>query len=201
MDGVVADFHNGVLKYDSKAFSFDKDTNTAAVNAVCESNPKIFSELEPIDGSIDAAKKLFDLYDVYFLSTPMWNVPQSFMCKRLWLEKHFGSSVEKRLILTHRKDFNIGEFIVDDTTWNGVDKFKGYHIHYGTEEFPNWIVTYNFLRKVAKQPFIDINRKMFTAKEIRTKLRSLSPGLTSDKLTNPFLYRDIEKWYKELKPF
>ena len=30
------------------------------------------------------------------------------------------------------------EDIIDDRTKNGVEHFEGRHIHFGTEEFPDW---------------------------------------------------------------
>ncbi len=196
MDGVIADFDHGVKKYNPNAFASDYNTNFNAVNTVCEANPHIFSELIPIEGSIEHVKKLFPLYDVYFLSTPMWNVPQSFMCKRLWIDKYFGAHAEKRLILTHRKDLNVGDFLVDDRLWNGAGEFKGTHLHFGTDKYPDWATTYNFLAEVATIPYIDMSKKLYTALEIRNKLRELSPHLMNDK---HFVYDKIEKWYTELK--
>jgi len=147
MDGVVADFHKGVLDLcpdvDTKNFERDFDR----VNRICENNPDIFHNLEPMEGAIDAVNKLFDVFDVYFLSTPMWNVPPSFTGKRIWLEDHFGQKCEKRLILTHRKDLSIGDFLVDDSTRNGAGEFKGMHIHIHTDAFPSWDHVIEFLMK------------------------------------------------------
>ncbi len=44
----------------------------------------------------------------------------------------------KRLILTHHKNLNKGDYIIDDRTANGVDKFEGEHIHFGSEQYPDW---------------------------------------------------------------
>ena len=49
------------------------------------------------------------------------------------------------MILTHNKNLSIGDFLVDDRLKNGVDKFKGEHIHFGTEKFPDWEVTLKYL--------------------------------------------------------
>lgn len=84
--------------------------------------------------------------DLFFLSAAMWDVPESYTDKRLWLEKYFGTSIRKLLIITHRKDLNRGDFLVDDRTRYGVDEFKGEHIHFGTDEFPNWMVTLEYLK-------------------------------------------------------
>lgn len=146
MDGCVVDFVKGV-----KALSPNTDLTfyTKEVDDICENNPYIFHTLEPIEGAIDAVKELFDLFDVYFLSCPMYHVPLSYTGKRVWLETHFGAQAEKRLILTHRKDLVEGHILVDDTTRYGVDKFKGIHIHFATEKFPDWDVTLRHLKSLA----------------------------------------------------
>lgn len=142
MDGVVADFDTPIL-------SIYPDLNNEnecwairhiKVLKVIKNNPSFFMSLEPIPGAIDAVNELFDSgkYDIYFLSTPMWNVPHSFSQKKIWIQKHFGMKARKRLILTYRKDLNIGHYLIDDTTRNGAGEFKGEHLHFGTEKYPNW---------------------------------------------------------------
>lgn len=195
MDGVVADFRGAIKDLVPEAFDGDHNSSFKLVNEICEDNPEIFDDLKPIQDAITRVDGLFDLYDVYFLSTPMWHVPESFTSKRRWIERHFGVHAEKRLILTHRKDLNIGEFLVDDSDWHGVKEFKGTHIHFGTDKYPDWNATYTFLEDMASKP-IDISKKLFTAEEIRNKLRELSPYLVKDP---HFAYDKIDKWYTELK--
>ncbi len=146
MDSVIADFNGGVkkLRPDLCTVTFSKE-----VDDVCEANPYIFHDLEPIKDAIPYVKKLFPLYDIYFLSTPMWNVPLSFTGKRVWIEKYFGKDAEKKLILTHRKDLNIGRFLVDDSLRHGVSEFKGEHIHIWTDKFPDWKATFDYLESKA----------------------------------------------------
>ena len=75
----------------------------------------------------------------------MWDVPLSFTGKRIWLEEHFGKVAEKRLILTHRKDLCMGDYLVDDTTRNGAGEFIGTHIHFNTPAYPDWEAVYQYL--------------------------------------------------------
>lgn len=143
LDGTVADFSRAI-----KALSPETNTDVFSeeVDDICAKNPDIFHNLQPIEGAIDAVNKLFPLFDVYFLSTPMWHVPDSYIGKRLWVEKHFGALSEKRLILTHRKDLVIGDYLVDDTTRHGVSEFKGVHIHFGTTYVPDWNAVLTILK-------------------------------------------------------
>jgi len=49
------------------------------------------------------------------------------------------------LILSHHKNLNMGDYIVDDRTARGVDKFVGEHIHFGTEKYPDWDAVLRYL--------------------------------------------------------
>lgn len=146
MDGVVADFDKAIKSLsphtDTKAFSKEVDD-------ICAKNPLIFHTLEPMENAIESVKELANHFEVYFLSTAMWHVPESYTAKRLWLEQHFGDFAEKKLILTHRKDLVIGDYLVDDRIRHGVENFKGVHIHFGSEKFPDWKTTLIHLKQLA----------------------------------------------------
>lgn len=149
MDGVVADFNAGIRLLDPNVDAKHYNNTKDRVDAICEANPTIFHNLPEIAGAIPAVNRLFDIFDVYFLSTPMWNVPLSFTGKRIWLEEKFGDLAVKRLILTHRKDLNIGHYIVDDRKANGVEDFQGEHIHFGSHPFFTWHETLPYLEFLA----------------------------------------------------
>jgi len=141
MDGVVADFDKAIKQLCPDLETADGDDYEARarrVDTLCTANPNIFRTLEPISGAKNAINVLRELYEIYFLSVPMWHVPESFTDKRLWIEEHFGGWAEKRLILTHRKDLNTGDYLVDDRIRHGVDKFGGRHIHFGQAPFEDW---------------------------------------------------------------
>lgn len=150
MDGVVVDFYNKILEFDP-TLNYNENSeeyyiNYDKVDRICEANPYIFEDMLPLLDSVDSVVLLDVYYDVYFLSTPMWNVPQSFTSKRNWIEKYFPH-MKKKLILTHRKDLNIGDYLIDDRLKHGVDKFQGEHIHFGTDKFPDWKTVINYLIK------------------------------------------------------
>ena len=155
LDGVLADFDKAMEALcpdiNSPKMRRNTDVRTKKVLELCQCNPTIFEELEPIEGALEAVDHLFHLYHVYFLSTPMWHLPASFMGKRLWVETHFGEKALRRLILTHRKDLCIGDYLVDDRLLNGVANFSGLHIHFGSREFPDWATTLAFLQKEAQE--------------------------------------------------
>lgn len=149
LDGVTADFDK---KMDELAPDLylgdgpDYEIRSKMVDEVIKANLTMFQELDPIDGSIESINQLMNSFEVYFLSTPVWAVPESFSGKRIWVEKHFGDAVKKRLILTHRKDLAIGDFLIDDRLKNGAAEFKGEHIHFGSDKFPNWKSVVEYLK-------------------------------------------------------
>lgn len=153
MDGVLADFDHAIKQHcpelETSDIFPDYESREAKVNAICESNPDIFHNLITIPGAINAVKRLDEIYDIYFLSTPMENVPLSYAGKRVWLEKHFGKIAYKKLILTHRKDLAIGHYLVDDRTRNGAGEFTGEHIHFGSPRYINWDTTLFYLESVV----------------------------------------------------
>lgn len=148
MDNTIADFdarikfHNPLIE--TKAGP-DWEKRSQQVNDIVECNRDLFFHLKPIPGSREAIEELKHHFEIYFLSTPMWAIPESFADKRRWIDKHYGMWAHKRLILTHRKDLNIGDFLIDDNTHNGAGEFTGEHIHFGTERFPNWPSITNYL--------------------------------------------------------
>lgn len=152
MDGVVANFHKAITGYEPELETKDGpdwQARSDRVVKICQTNSSIFRDLEVIEGSKEAIRELKELYEIYFLSTPMYDHPQSYTDKRLWLEDHYGLWAKKRLILTHHKDLNIGDFLIDDTVHNGAGEFTGEHIHFGTEKFPNWATVTNYLKTKA----------------------------------------------------
>jgi 5'(3')-deoxyribonucleotidase len=151
MDGVVANFDAKIREHLPNLDDHDDEVASQMVDDMCDKNPTIFEGLEPIKGAIESVNLLFELFDVFFLSTPMWSVPESFMGKRIWIEKHFGEKAKKRLILTHRKDLNIGDYLIDDRLKNGAGEFTGELLHFKTRKFPTWDSVVTYLTKETKK--------------------------------------------------
>ena len=93
--------------------------------------PFIFEQLDLIEDAYDSVMYLRDNFDAYFLSTPVHKLPESYASKRIWIKDKFGDWADKRLILTHRKDLCIGDYLIDDRLKNGSENFKGIHLHFG----------------------------------------------------------------------
>jgi 5'(3')-deoxyribonucleotidase len=58
------------------------------------------------------------------------------------VQRYFGKEEEsifyKRLIISHHKDLNRGDFLIDDREKNGAKEFKGELIQFGLPKFPDW---------------------------------------------------------------
>jgi len=138
MDNVLVDFQSGL---DHVSQEIQKQ-----YQGKLDEIPHVFSLMKPIDGAIDAFHELSPLFDTYILSTAPWENPTAWGDKLEWVKSHLGQVAHKRLILSHHKNLNDGDFLIDDRKNNGVDRFKGEHIHFGTADFPDWSSVTTHLR-------------------------------------------------------
>jgi 5'(3')-deoxyribonucleotidase len=130
MDNVLVDFPSGIDKLDEEArIKYMENYDNA---------PGIFALMKPVTGAIEVFKKLADKYDVYILSTAPWENPSAWSDKLKWVKMHLGENAYKRLILTHRKDLHIGDYLIDDRKKNGAGDFKGELILFGSSRFRDW---------------------------------------------------------------
>ena len=139
MDGVLADLAKGAADHALGEQDFYKKNP--------DEIPGVFEHLPPIDGAIEAVNRLIDddRYDVFILTTAPWDNPSAWMHKRTWIEKMFGERLNKKIIISHRKDLLIGDYLIDDRTARGAAEFRGEHIHFGWDyinhkfnKFPDW---------------------------------------------------------------
>ena len=87
--------------------------------------PGIFALMDPVPGAIEAFHALAEVFDVYLLSTAPWENSSAWSDKLEWVKKHLGEKAKKRLILSHNKNLNRGDFLVDDRLANGAGEFTG----------------------------------------------------------------------------
>ena len=78
------------------------------------------------------------------MTTP-WKNPSAWSDQHLWVKNYLGEIAYKMLILTHHKNLNSVDFLIDDRTANGVDLFKGKHIMFGSNKYPHWQSVCNYL--------------------------------------------------------
>ena len=142
MDNVLVDFQSGGARLPQEIVE--------EYEGRLDEVPGIFSKMETIPRAIESFNELATLFDTYVLSTSPWENPLAWCDKLLWVKYHLGRSAYKRLILTHHKNLNRGDFLVDDQTKNGAKDFEGEHIQFGSEKFPNWATVVAYLREQAK---------------------------------------------------
>ena len=146
MDNVLVDFQSGLDRVSEalKAEYADDGTGKPHYDDI----PGIFSLMDPIPGAIEAMQELNKSFDLYILSTAPWLNPSAWSGKLEWVQRHFGKGEKsifyKRLIISHHKDLNLGDFLIDDRTKNGAKEFMGELIQFGSTKFPDWpaVVTY-----------------------------------------------------------
>ena len=114
------------------------DSQRADYDGRYDEVPGIFSLMDPLEGAIEAFHQLSAKYDTYILSTAPWENHTAWSDKLIWVKKHLGEPAYKRLILSHHKNLNAGDYLIDDRLKNGADRFAGEHIHFKTDEFPDW---------------------------------------------------------------
>jgi 5'-nucleotidase len=130
MDNVLVDFPSGIAQ-------LTPETQKEYEGRLDEA-PGIFALMTPLDGAIDAFETLSKVYDSYLLSTAPWENSSAWSDKNEWVKKYLGEPAHKRLILSHHKNLNRGDYLIDDRTANGAGEFQGEHIHFGTEKFSDW---------------------------------------------------------------
>ena len=130
LDNVLVNFQSGIDKQAPETI--------ADYEGRLDEVPGIFGLMEPMGNAIEAYEALSREYDVYILSTSPWENESALIDKLRWVKKHLGEVAYKRLILSHHKNLNKGDYLIDDRTKNGADKFEGEHIHFGTDKFRNW---------------------------------------------------------------
>jgi len=137
MDNVLVDFPSGVDQLSEevkKEYEGDLDEI-----------PNFFRELPPIEGALRGFRILSEHYDTYILSTAPWKNPTAWIDKLLWVQEYLLETAYKRLILSHNKNLNAGDYLIDDRTANGVSNFTGEHIHFGQSPFHDWDAVLDYL--------------------------------------------------------
>jgi 5'(3')-deoxyribonucleotidase len=141
MDNVLVDFQSGIDQLSEET----KREYEGRLDEV----PGIFALMKPVPHAVDTVKFLAEYFDVYILSTAPWKNPQAWTDKANWVHKYFGIDKDtvfyKRLIISHHKNLNKGDFLIDDRTKNGAGEFAGELIQFGSKKFSDWNDVKNYL--------------------------------------------------------
>jgi len=139
LNGVLVDFDGGLKNIDKNILKKH--------NGNFDNIPDILSKMKPMPGAVEAFKKLSKKFDIYILSTASWDNPLFWSDSVEWVKKYLGELAYKRLIITHHKELNKGDYLIDDRLKNGSEKFAGELILFSSERFPDWKSVLKYLLK------------------------------------------------------
>ena len=142
MDNVLVNFQSGINRVD--------EATRREFEGRLDEVDGIFGLMDPIDGAVESFHQLAAVYETFILSTAPWQNPSAWSDKVRWVHKHLGSNTSegpayKRLILSHRKDLLLGDFLVDDRPNNGAEHFLGHWLQFGSPKFPDWTAVTSYL--------------------------------------------------------
>jgi len=144
MDGTLVDFLSAKPRV--PAAQWEKYEAEGRLDDI----PGIFALMDPMPHAIESYMWLAGHFDTYILSTAPWANPSAWSDKLLWVCRHLDDVAHKRLILTHHKDLNRGDFLIDDRPEKrGAGEFKGELVHFGSERFPDWPAAMEYMRAKA----------------------------------------------------
>ena len=147
LDNTLVDFPSGIARLSEEAqIEYEGHYDDA---------PGIFALMDPLPDALDAYRELAQHFDTYILSTAPWHNASAWHDKVLWVQQHLGLTSEtaayKRLILSHHKNLNRGDYLIDDRSANGAGGFEGEWLQYGPDAaFPSWASVTDYLIAGAK---------------------------------------------------
>ena len=139
---------DGVLVHFESAFACVPDETLAEYAGREDEVLGIYGLMEPMPDAVESFQELAERFDVYVLSTAPWENPSAWSDKLEWVKRYLGDAAYKRLILSHHKDLNRGDFLIDNRTKRGAERFKGEFIQFGAKEYPDWPAVMRRMRKV-----------------------------------------------------
>lgn len=145
MDGVLADFQHVIDEMDEETYQKHCGCPEENRPPTFDEIPDIFKTMPPVPEAVESFRKLARQFDIYILSTAPWENHSAWCDKLYWVKEHLGECAHKRLILTHHKNLNKGDFLVDDRDKNGAKDFEGELIRFGSPEFPDWKTVREYL--------------------------------------------------------
>ena len=138
MDNVLVDFESGLAQVSEEV----KQEYEGRLDEI----PGLFGLMKPMPGAIEAMHELQKHYDLFILSTAPWKNPSAWSDKVKWVTQYLDDVFHKRIVITHRKDLCLGDYLIDDRGKNGTSEFTGEWIEFGSEKFPDWYSVLEYLK-------------------------------------------------------
>ena len=153
LDNTLVDFPSGIRRLSDEAKLEYADGYDDA--------PGIFALMDPLPDALAAYRELAQHFDTYILSTAPWHNASAWHDKVRWVQTHLGLTSEtvayKRLILSHHKNLNRGDFLVDDRSANGAGEFEGEWLQFGPgAAYPTWASVTEYLLSRAEPSMLDV---------------------------------------------
>ena len=140
MDNVLVNFKAGIAQLD--------DDTLKKYFGNYDEVPGIFNLMPPIEEAIESYAQLSEWFNTYILSTAPWENQSAWSDKLKWVKKYLGEPAYKRLILTHNKHLNLGDYLIDDRPNNGAEDFQGEWLHFGDKGiYKTWPEVMDYLRE------------------------------------------------------
>lgn len=164
MDNVIVDFMSGVRKLDPEVLESHRKTHG---DKDLDDIEGVFALMDPMPGAIEAVTSLAKQFDTFILSTSPWNNPSAWSDKVRWLQTNFGvdtnSPLYKRLILSHHKDLNVGDFLIDDRPNHGAKEFEGEWVQFGSEGLETWELVHEYMTNSLRRREEELSRGLANA--------------------------------------
>jgi hypothetical protein len=153
LDNTLVDFPSGIARL--------SEEDRVTYEGHYDDAPGIFALMDPLPGALEAYRKLAARFDTYVLSTAPWHNASAWHDKVLWVQQHLGLTSEtvayKRLILSHHKNLNRGDFLVDDRSANGAGEFEGEWLQFGPgAAYPTWPSVTEYLLSRSEPSQLDV---------------------------------------------
>lgn len=76
--------------------------------------PSFALNLAPLPGAVEGVKRIMEIADVLFVTSPLKTSPTWSYERMHWLQKYFGEEPGEKVISTHEKYAVEGDFLLDD---------------------------------------------------------------------------------------
>jgi 5'(3')-deoxyribonucleotidase len=148
LDGTVCDIKKAVEEFRSRK-EYEEES---LIYKYPWSSPGFFSNLDPIEKSVESVFYLSDKYDVWFLSRPSFRNIESYSDKARWVRNVFGYDFQKKLILCGDKSLLKGRILIDDEENAGQSNFAGIWIRIFSDDYPNWDKVIKRVEEIGELP-------------------------------------------------
>jgi len=108
--------------------------------------------LKGVNNYLKAFRQLASVYDVYVVSGPAYNKPETWSEPIAWAEANLGVEAWNKVIETAHRGLLLGDyFITRDPEEGGLQDFMGTVIEFGSEQFHIWEDVLTFFERLGGQ--------------------------------------------------